>query len=151
MKLNGTVTVNASQEEVWRIFMDPTQFCRVVPGCERATRLDDTHYEALLAIKIPFMTVRSKAKGTILEAVAPRHLVGELVGEPHSVSGSYRNRITVDLVPMNNKTQIQYAMEITMLGRLASMGETFVRMATRRFSKEFATNVSKLFNNPNRR
>jgi len=36
MKLKGAVTVNASQEEVWRIFMDPTQFCRVVPGCEKA-------------------------------------------------------------------------------------------------------------------
>jgi carbon monoxide dehydrogenase subunit G len=151
MKLKGTVTVNASQEEVWRIFMDPTQLCRVVPGCERATRLDDTHYEALLAIKMPYVTIRSKAKGTILEAEAPRHLVGELVGDPHSVSGSYRNRVTIDLVPIHNKTQIQYTMEITMLGRLASMGETFVRIATRRFSKEFADNVSKLFNNPNRR
>ena len=151
MKLKGTVTVNASQEEVWRIFMDPTQFCRVVPGCEKARRIDDTHYEAILAIKMPFMTIRSKAKGTILEAQAPRHLVGELVGEPHSMTGSFRNRVTIDLVPINNKTKIQYTMDITLVGRLASLGEGFARLIARRFSKEFVDNVSKLFNNPGRR
>jgi carbon monoxide dehydrogenase subunit G len=151
MKLNGTVTVKASQEEVWRIFMDPTQFCRVMPGCEKARRLDDTHYEAILSVKMPFVTIRSKAKGTILEAQAPRHLVGELVGEPHTLSGSFRNRVTIDLMPINDKTKIQYKMDITMLGRLAGVGESVAHLIARRFSREFTDNVSKLFNKPNRR
>src|SRR5438552_3771869 len=150
MKLKGAVTVNASQEEVWRIFMDPAQFCKIMPGCEKARQLDDTHYEAILAIKVPLMTIRSKAKGTILEAQAPHHLVGELAGEPHSVSGSFRNRVTIDLVPINDKTKIEYTMEITMLGRLARVGETVTRLIANRFSKEFTNNVSKLFNKPNR-
>jgi carbon monoxide dehydrogenase subunit G len=151
MKLKGAVTVNASQEEVWRIFMDPTQFCKVMPGCEKARQLDDTHYEAILAVKVPFMTIRSKAKGTILEAQAPRHLVGELAGEPHTMSGSFRNRVAIDLVPIDNKTKIQYTMDITMLGRLAGLGEGFTRLISHRFSKEFADNVSKLFNRPGKR
>ena len=150
MKLKGAVTVNASQEEVWRMFMDPTQFSKVMPGFEKARQLDDTHYEAILAVKVPFMTIRSKAKGTILEAQAPHHLVGELAGEPHSVSGSFRNRVTIDLVPINDKTKIEYTMEITMLGRLARVGETVTRLIANRFSKEFTNNVSKLFNKPNR-
>ena len=151
MKLKGAVTVNASQEEVWRIFMDPTQFCKIMPGCEKARRLDETHYEAILAVKIPLMTIRSKAKGTILDAQAPRHLVGELAGEPHSLSGSFRNRVTIDLVPINNKTKIEYTMEITMLGRLAGVGERVAHLIANRFSKEFAYNLSNLFNKPNRR
>ena len=150
MRLKGAVTVNASQEEVWRILMDPTQFCKVMPGCEKARQLDDTHYEAILAIKVPFMTIRSKAKGTILEAQAPRHLVGELAGEPRSVSGSFRNRVTIDLVPINNETKIEYTMEITMFGRLARVGETVTRLIANRFSKEFTNNVSKMFNKPSR-
>jgi carbon monoxide dehydrogenase subunit G len=151
MKLNGTITVNASQEEVWGIFMDPTQFCRVMPGCEKARRLDDTHYEAILAVKMPFVTIRSKAKGIIHEAQAPRHLVGELVGEPNTISGSFRNRVTIDLMPINNKTKIQYIMDISMLGRLAGVGETVTRLIAHRFSKEFTDNISKLFNKTSRR
>src|SRR5215472_15140723 len=119
MRLKGSIIVNASQEEVWRMFMDPAQFSKVMPGFENAKQLDDTHYEAILAVKVPFMTIRSKAKGTILEAQKPHHLVGELSGDPHSVPGSFSNRVTIDFVPINNKTKIDYTMEITMLGRLA--------------------------------
>lgn len=148
MKLKGAVTVNASQEQVWRAFVDPKQFCRVMPGCENARQLDATHYEAMLTVKVQFMTIRSKALGTVLEAVEPRHLVGEMVGEPQAMAGAFRARVTIDLVPLNNGTNVQYTMDITMLGRLASLGEAIVRSTARRISMEFADNISKQFNNP---
>lgn len=50
MKLQGTVTVPAAQTEVWQLFLDPTQLCKVIPGCEQAQQLDETHYEAVLTI-----------------------------------------------------------------------------------------------------
>jgi carbon monoxide dehydrogenase subunit G len=151
MKMKGAVTVNASQEEVWRIFMDPTQFCQVIPGCEKARQLDETHYEAVLSIKFLFMTVRSKALGTRLEAEAPRHLVGELVGETQGFAGTFRSRVTIDLEPINNMTNVQYMMDLTVLGRLASLGEPIVRSTAKRITREFGDNISKLFKNPGRR
>jgi len=150
MKLKGAVTVNAPQEEVWRVFMDPTQFCRVIPGCEQARQLDKTHYEAILTVKVQFMTIRTKARGTLLEADAPRHMVGELVGEPQAMAGAFRARVTIDLVPKGNMTTVQYAMDLTMLGRLASLGEAIVRSTSQQLTKEFADNISKLFNKSNR-
>jgi len=148
MKLKGAVTVNAPQERVWRTFVDPKQFCRVMPGCENAKQLDATHYEAILTVKVQFMTIRTKALGTVLEAEEPRHLVGEMVGEPRAMAGAFRARVTIDLVPVNNGTNVQYIMDITMLGRLASLGEAIVRSTARRISMEFADNISKQFNNP---
>jgi uncharacterized protein len=148
MKLRGAVTVNAPQERVWRTFVDPKQFCRVMPGCENAKQLDATHYEAILTVKVQFMTIRTKALGTVLEAEEPRHLVGEMVGEPQAMAGAFRARVTIDLVPVNNGTNVQYIMDITMLGRLASLGEAIVRSTARRISMEFADNISKQFNNP---
>ncbi len=148
MKLKGAVTVNAPQEEVWRVFMDPTQFCRIIPGCERARQLDETHYEAMFTVKIQFITIRSKALGTLLEAEAPRHLVGELVGEPQAKAGAFRARVTIDLVPINSMTNVQYTMDLTLLGRLANIGQAIVRSTAKRLTKEFADNVSNLFNKP---
>ena len=149
MKLNGTVTVNAPQEEVWRLFMDPTQLCRVLPGCEGARQLDETHYEAVLSVKVQFMTIRSKAQGRLLETKAPRHLVAELMGEPMAMAGAFRVQLTVDLVPVANGTTVQYTMDLTMLGRLASLGEAIVRSTAQQLSAQFADNVSKLFHHPN--
>jgi hypothetical protein len=42
-------------------------------------------------------------------------------------------------------------MEITMLGRLAGVGEAVAGLIARRFSREFTENVSNLFNKPKRR
>jgi uncharacterized protein len=145
MKLNGAVTVNAPQEEVWHLFLDPTQLCRVIPGCEQAQQLDESHYEAVLAVKVQFMTIRSKARGTLLEAEAPRHLVGELVGEPIAMAGAFRARLSVELAPAGEATEIRYAMDLTMLGRLASLGEAIIRTTSQQLTKQFAENVAKLF------
>lgn len=145
MKLTGAVTVNAPQEEVWQLFLDPVQLCRVIPGCEQAQLLDDTHYEAVLAVKVQFMTIRSKARGTLLEAEEPRHLVGELMGEPIAMAGAFRARLSVDLAPAGNATDVRYVMDLTMLGRLASLGEAIVRSTSQQLTKQFAENVSKLY------
>lgn len=145
MKLNGAVTVNATQEEVWQLFLDPAQLCRVIPGCEQAQQLDETHYEAVLSVKVQFMTIRSKARGTLLEAEAPRHLVGELVGEPIAMAGAFRARLSVELAPTGDATDVRYAMDLTMLGRLASLGEAIIRATSQQLTKQFAENVSKLF------
>jgi len=148
MKLQGTVTVNAPQERVWQVLIDPVQLCKVIPGCEQARQLDATHYEAVLSIKVQFMTIRSQAKGTLLEADAPRHLVGELVGEPTSMAGAFRARVTIDLTPVNDATSILYAMDLTLLGRLASLGEAMVRSTSQQLTRQFAENLATPFKNP---
>ncbi|MBA2286569.1 MAG: SRPBCC family protein [Ktedonobacteraceae bacterium] len=150
MKLNGSVIVNAPQEEVWHLFMDPTQLCRVIPGCEEARQQDATHYEAVLSVKVQFMTIRSKAQGTLLETEEPRHLVAEMVGEPLAMAGAFRARLVIDLVPVAEGTDVQYSMDLTMFGRLASLGEAIVRSTSRRLTAQFAANVAMLFNDSNK-
>jgi carbon monoxide dehydrogenase subunit G len=147
MKLQGIIPVQAPQEEVWQVFLDPIQLCSVLPGCEQATQLDDTHYEATVSVKVQFMTIRSHAKGTLLEVEAPHHLMGELVGEPVAMAGAFRAQVTIDLVPQGDATEVQYAMDLTMLGRLASLGEAIIRTTSQRLTRQFAENVSNLFSN----
>jgi len=148
MKVQGTVVVNAPQAEVWRVLIDPVQLCKVIPGCEQARQLDATHYEAVLSVKVQFMTIRSQAKGTLLEADAPRHMMGELVGEPTAMAGAFRARVTIDLTPTNDATSIRYAMDLTLLGRLASLGEAIVNSTSKQLTRQFAENLAALFKNP---
>ena len=148
MKLQGNVTVPAAREKVWKLFLDPEQLCKVIPGCEQTRQVDENLYEAVLAVKVQFMTIRSKAKGSILTAEEPRLLVGELIGEPMAMAGAFRARVTLELEPVEGDTQattIHYSMDLTMLGRLASLGEAIVRTTSQKLTREFAENVSRLF------
>lgn len=148
MKLQGTVTVNAPRAKVWQVLIDPVQLCKVIPGCEQARQLDATHYEAVLSVKVQFMTIHSHAKGTLLQADPPRHMMGELVGEPTAMAGAFRARVTIDLEPVNEATSIHYAMDMTLLGRLASLGEAMVSSTSKRLSRQFAENIEALFKHP---
>ena len=150
MKLNGAIIVNAPIEQVWNLFMDPTQLCHVIPGCEQPQQLDETHYEAVLSVKVQFMTIRSHARGTLLEAEPPQHLLVELMGEPMAMAGAFRARVSIDLTAIADTTNVQYAMDLTMLGRLASLGEAIVRSTSRQLTAQFANNVSQLFNHSDR-
>ncbi|MBE3558895.1 MAG: carbon monoxide dehydrogenase subunit G [Ktedonobacteraceae bacterium] len=146
MKLQGAVTVSAAREQVWQVLLDPAQLCRVIPGCEQARQLDDTHYEADLSVKVQFMTVRSHAKGTLLEVEAPRRLVGELVGEPLAMAGAFRARVTLELISQDAATTVvHYTMDLTLVGRLASLGEAIVRSTSQKLSRQFADNIASLF------
>jgi carbon monoxide dehydrogenase subunit G len=150
MKLQGNVTVPATQELVWKLFLDPAQLCEVIPGCEEVRQLDEALYEAVLAVRIQFMTIRSKAKGSILTAEEPRLLVGELIGEPLAMAGAFRARVTLELEPVGAEaTAIHYTMDLTMLGRLASLGEALVRTTSQKLTREFAENVAHLFTDSN--
>lgn len=148
MRLNGSIKVNAPREQVWRVFLDPVQLCKVIPGCEQAQQIDKTHYEAVMSVKVQFMTIRSKAKGTLLEADAPRHIVGELVGEPMAMAGAFRSRVTIDLIDEGEMTDVRYVMDLTMLGRLASLGEAIVRSTSQKLARQFADNIVFLFSSP---
>jgi len=149
MKLNGEVIVNAPIEMVWNLFKDPKQLCWVIPGCEQAQQLDETHYEAVLSVKVQFMTIRSNARGTLLQAQPPQHLVVELMGEPMAMAGAFRARVSIDLTAIaSDATNVKYEMDLTMLGRLASLGEAIVRSTSRQLTAQFANDVSQLFNHP---
>ena len=142
MKVGGSFQVNAPIEEVWQVFMDPEQLCRVMPGCEGARRIDATHYEATLATKVQFMTIRARALGELVEQREPEHLVVEMTGETLAMAGAFRARLELDLHPEAEATEVRYDFDVTMLGRLGSLGAPMVRSTARKLSEEFAGNVS---------
>lgn len=149
MRVEGTFSVNAPIEEVWDLFLDPEKLCRVMPGCEEAHRVDATHYEATLATKVQFMTIRARALGELIEQLEPTHLVVEMTGETLAMAGAFRGRMELHLHGEDGVTNVRYDFDITMLGRLGSLGTPIVRSTARRITDEFATNVSSYLRPPN--
>ena len=63
MKVAGSYTFEASQEEVWEALQDPTVLTGVLPGCERLEEVGDQQYEGELNIKVG--PVQGKFKGRV--------------------------------------------------------------------------------------
>lgn len=144
MRVTGEIEITAPAPEVWDIFLDPERLCAVMPGCEHATRLDATRYEATLATKVQFMTIRARASAELLEVDPPTRLVAELMGETAVLAGAFRATMEVDLTPSGAGSCLRYTIDLSVLGRLGSLGEPIIRSTASRLAAEFATNISSL-------
>jgi carbon monoxide dehydrogenase subunit G len=145
MRLDGEIAITGPIDEVWKVFLDPALLCHITPGCESARQVDETHYEAALAIKVQFMTIKAQLHGKLLQAEEPRLLVFEVVGETRVMAGAFQAIAAIELAPREGGTRVCYDFDTTMLGRLGSLGEPLVRSTAKKFADKFAANVSGLF------
>jgi carbon monoxide dehydrogenase subunit G len=142
MQLTGEVRVQAPADEVWRVFMTPDLLCRAVKGCEEIKRVDEHHYDARLAVKVQFMTVRARVAGELVAAREPEHLVVDLEGETAGITGAFKGRVTLDLGREGATTRGRYLVEGTILGPLGGMGEPILRSAAQKFATRFAEQLA---------
>ncbi len=48
MKIEGSYTINASRELVWRALLDPGVLAKTIPGCEKLTATGENRYTAVV-------------------------------------------------------------------------------------------------------
>jgi uncharacterized protein len=148
VRLEGTLQIAASRAEVWTVLLEPIRLCQVIPGCESLQRTDATHFAATLAVKVQFMTLRASATCTLVEVDPPHRLVAEITGETTVLAGAFRNVITIVLSEADGGTHLDYEMELSLLGRLASLGQPIVRAASQQVVKQFEENLRRLLEPP---
>lgn len=141
MRVDGAIHVDLPIDRVWEVITDPSQLCPVMPGCEEAHQIDATHYAATFGTKVQFMTIRANATGEVLEWQEPHRLVVDGVGETLSFAGAFRARMTVELEEVDGGTDVRYSFDLTMFGRLGSLGEPIVRGAAKKIADKFAANL----------
>ncbi|MCL6576143.1 carbon monoxide dehydrogenase subunit G [Kyrpidia sp.] len=144
MRMEDTFTVAAPVEIVWNTVIDPTRLGQCLPGCESIKRVDDTHYEATMAVKIQFMTLRFFTRGELKDTDPPRHLTVVMDGRPIALAGVFRAQLRAELIPTNGSTEMHYELDLRMTGRLASLGEAIMRKTVEQSAREFVTKVRAL-------
>jgi len=121
MKLEGTNTLPAPVETVWRAVNDPEVLRRCVPGLRELTETAPDAYAAVLAVGVA--AVRGTYKGTlaITDKRAPAHckLVIEGAGGP----GFMKGEGVVDLEPDGDRTLVRWTGELQVGGLIAGVGQ----------------------------
>lgn len=146
MKLSDSFTIQAKKADVWSVFMDVEKLSSCVPGCKEVTMVSPTRYEALMEVKVQFMTIHFKATGELTEAVEDSELKVQMTGQPVALAGLFRNELSVVLEESGpDATLIHYDMDLQMTGRLASLGEILMRSTVKKAAGEFAEKVQALF------
>jgi carbon monoxide dehydrogenase subunit G len=130
VKISGTYTLDASQEEVWTALNDIEVLARVVPGCEKLEQHGENEFEG--TVKIGIQAIRGVYGGRIrLVDVQPPHHY-KLVANGKSANGVVDGSGTVDLAEQpDGKTLLTYGGEAQIGGVLASVGQRLIEGASR--------------------
>ena len=95
MKITGSYTIDAPQDQVWAALNDIHVLARIVPGCERLEQTGENEYEG--TVKIGIQTIKGAYSGRIrIEDIQPPNHY-KLVASGRSANGVVDGAGTVDL------------------------------------------------------
>jgi carbon monoxide dehydrogenase subunit G len=135
------VTVRVPRTRIWPAFEDADLLAQVLPGCERLEATAPGVFSGVLATKLQFLTLRADVIATIADAEPPDRLRLELEGRPRGLAGGFRAAIPIELQDAGPETLVDYELDLTTSGRLATFGAPILRDT---FRKQVAALVANL-------
>lgn len=135
--IRDRVTVAAPPTAIWAILDDVEALGRVLPGVEAITAPRPGHFTATLAAKIQFLTIRADVEASLeVEPLTRARL--RLVGRPRGLVGGFTAEIPFEIREVaappagEPASEVSYAVEVALSGRLAAFGAPLLRDAFRR-------------------
>jgi len=136
MELNGTKVIAADVATVWAHLNNAETLKACIPGCEELSGSPDEGFSATVKQKVG--PVKATFKGAVtLENVVPGEsytIVGEGKG---GVAGFAKGGADVTLATVDGGTELTYAAEAKVGGKLAQLGNRIVGGFARKMADEF--------------
>ena len=135
-------TVKAPIDRVWDFLLDVERLAPCIPGCERIERIDDTSFFMTVAARVGIVQARFRMRVTMTERQPPHHLASVARGEDSKLGTSVDMKNQLELVVLGPaETEVRYRSEVSVLGRLGSIGFSVMKEKVKRQGEEFADNV----------
>lgn len=141
MKLDGTYTFNAPRELVWDMLQDPDVLARIMPGCEKLTRVGANEFEGVMVIKVG--PVQGSFQGNVqLTDLNPPNTY-QLVVNGKGPQGIVEGNGHVHLADSDTGTLMSYTGQVQVSGRIASVGQRLMLSSAKAITGQSLQNLDK--------
>jgi uncharacterized protein len=133
MKLEGNYQFEAPLRAVWHALQDPEMLAATLPGCDKLTR-EGNQFTGELNVKIGPVQGKFDGKVDMIDIVEPESftMLVDGRGGPGFVKASAR----VGLTPDGDATRIDYDADVTVGGKIASVGQRLIDASARAIVKQ---------------
>ncbi len=129
MKISGSYTFDAPQDDVWALLMDPDAISQAIPGVEKFHAVGENDYETHLKIGLGAVSGQYTGRVTLSDIDAPTHYHMKIGGKGQR--GFVNGEGTITLEPQNGKTVVHYTGDAALGGQLAGVAQRLVEGAAR--------------------
>ena len=136
MEFKGRYLIPAPPQIVWNALNDPQILRQCIPGCERMEKTDEAHFSAAAVLKIGPVKATFNANIALDDLDPPRRctLKGEGQG---GVAGFARGEAEIVLTPDAGGTELSYAANAAIGGKLAQIGQRLIDGAAKQIADDF--------------
>lgn len=125
----GQTRVPAPPQEVWNILLDPKSLAKVIPGCHELEVVAENQYRAEVDMGVGPVRGTFEANVALSDLVEPQSAT--LTGDVSGPLGSGGGRGQVTLEADGEGTLVKYRYEVTVSGKVASVGGRMLDGAAR--------------------
>ncbi len=144
MKLEGTYTIAAPLDSVWRKLMDPEVLQRAMPGCQKLEEKAPNQYRAVLKAGV------GPVKGTFHSDISIADIVPEksytLTSRANSSVGFVEGVGRVEIEGNGQGTVVRFSGEAKIGGTLASVGGRLIEAAAQKNIRDTFANLARELN-----
>lgn len=121
MDVKGTYLFNAPRDEVWEAVLDPDVLSNSLPGIQSLESIGENKYRAVMKVRIG--PVQGQFNGTV-ELVDLNPPVGyHILLDASGAQGFVKGEGDLELVEMDDSTELHYSGKAQVGGRVASVGQ----------------------------
>ncbi len=135
MKLDGRVTVATPLEEAWGRINDPGVIQRCAPGLETLKHNGESHYDAVLQLKLSALEGRFSGSLDFLERRAPDFLHIRVQGK--GGEGFVDADLELRLAETDEGTEFRYEADVLLGGSGCGLGQRMTSGLTRELAGQF--------------
>lgn len=141
MKFDGEITVAAPREAVWAAVRDARFFASCIEGVRDLEEIDGTHYKAVVETRIAYIKVTFDIAIEVVRADPPHRIEAKVEGKPMKLVGRLAATSAVRLEEDGDGTCIRYATELSLTGKLGSLGRPALTAKAKEMERQFAGNL----------
>lgn len=147
MEFEGEVAIAADEERVWELTSDPEVLMTCVPGAEEITKLSETKYEGTIERGVGGVSISLDGTAEIVELDPPSRITANAAGEDAKTNSRMAATAEMEIEADNGGSTLNYSIDITFTGRLASLGSRIVKRQINSDINTFFDNVKALAEN----
>ena len=138
MEITGQQLIPQLQQKTWNAICDPAVLQLCIPGCESMVQTSDSEFDLTMSAKVGPVSAKFKSKITLTNVDAPNSYMLIFEGQG-GVAGFAKGEAQVKLAPQANATQLHYAVNAMIGGKLAQIGSRLIDGVAKKIARDFFT------------
>ena len=144
VKLEKTIEIAAPAAAAWKVIQDVDNVAACMPGAEITARIDGTHYQGRVKVKVGPVVANFKGQLEILSMDAEKMAL-KVRGKGSEEKGASAASLELSawVKPLSpDRCEVGGVQELTLTGKLASFGARMMTQMAEQIADRFAANLS---------